>query len=195
MTIKELFRVSLRHTNDVVNHIELSQWQANTTCSPWDVHQLLNHLTYEWLWAPELFAGKTVAQVGDKFEGDVLGNDPINSYNKSARAIESAVKNLDLASTVHLSYADVPAREYLFQLCIEALIHGWDIATSIGYGTELPQGAVQTMYELSQKHMADINSTNLYGSRLETPKDAEVQVKLLAIFGRKAWPKSKTKKI
>lgn len=186
MDLKELFEVSLGHTNDIVNHIKDSQWSINTPCAPWDVRKLLNHLTYEWLWAPELFNGKTVAEVGDRFEGDVLGVKPIESYQKSAKAIEVSVKNLDLNATIHLSYADVVGKEYMFQLSIEALIHGWDLATSIDYRTDLPTKAVNALYELCQKHMKDINATDLYGKRLKTAENADAQTKLLAIFGRVA---------
>jgi len=37
----------------------------------------VNHLAGEDLWAPPLLAGSTIAEVGDRFEGDVLGAEPL----------------------------------------------------------------------------------------------------------------------
>ena len=39
-----------------------------TPCAEWDVRQVLNHIIGENLWAAELFAGKTIAEVGDRLE-------------------------------------------------------------------------------------------------------------------------------
>ena len=32
----------------------------------------MRHLVYECLWSPPLFEGQTIADVGDRFEGDIL---------------------------------------------------------------------------------------------------------------------------
>ncbi|HEX2117585.1 MAG TPA: maleylpyruvate isomerase N-terminal domain-containing protein, partial [Acidimicrobiales bacterium] len=50
------------------------QWRDPTPDDEWDVRALVNHLVIEDLWAPPLLDGLTIAQVGDRFDGDQLGD-------------------------------------------------------------------------------------------------------------------------
>ena len=52
------------------------RWNGSTPCTDWDVRALVNHLVGENLWTPPLFEGKTIAEIGDVYDGDVLGADP-----------------------------------------------------------------------------------------------------------------------
>ena len=47
-----------------------------TPCTDWDVNTLVSHLVNEQLWVPPMLAGQTVEQVGDRFDGDLLGDQP-----------------------------------------------------------------------------------------------------------------------
>ena len=49
---------------------------------------------------------------------------------EDARAAVSEAGALD--RTVHLSFGDTPAEEYIRQLFADHLIHGWDLAVGIG---------------------------------------------------------------
>src|ERR1700732_1097333 len=53
------------------------RWSAATPCTEWDVRMLVNHVAGEYLWVPEILAGRTIAEVGDRLDGDVLGGDPL----------------------------------------------------------------------------------------------------------------------
>src|SRR3954471_20256222 len=63
------------HFGDLVQKVGSDQWESATPCSDWDVRALVNHLVYEARWAPPLLAGRTIADVGDQFDGDLLGAD------------------------------------------------------------------------------------------------------------------------
>ena len=86
------------------------QWHAPTPDTEWDVTDLVQHLVYEQLWVPPLLAGKTIAEVGDAFDGDVLGDDPQRAWTSAAAAAQAAFAEPGaLERTVHLSFGDVPA--------------------------------------------------------------------------------------
>ncbi|HZA87141.1 MAG TPA: TIGR03086 family metal-binding protein, partial [Acidimicrobiales bacterium] len=109
------------------------KWSAPTPCSDWDVRALVNHIAYEDLWTVPLMEGATIAEVGDRFEGDLLGDDPVAAARAAADAATiAAASGLVAGRTVHLSFGDTPAEEYAYQLAADHLIHGWDLAAATG---------------------------------------------------------------
>ena len=116
-----------------VEQIGGGQWQAATPDDGWAVRDLVNHVVSEDLWAPPLLAGSTVAEVGDRFDGDVLGTDPKAAWAAAAmRAVRAAGADGAMDRIVHLSFGDFPGRDYTLQLFADHLIHAWDLARAIG---------------------------------------------------------------
>ena len=76
MNVPAMFRGAVAEFDARVRQIGDHQWQAATPNEDWTVRDLVNHVVGEDLWAPPLFAGATVAEVGDRFGGDVLGSEP-----------------------------------------------------------------------------------------------------------------------
>src|SRR5829696_6235060 len=68
------------------------QWELPTPCSDWNVRQLVNHLVYENRWTVPLMGGSTIAEVGDRYEGDLLGDDPKGAWAESSAEAVAAVR-------------------------------------------------------------------------------------------------------
>ncbi len=101
-----------------------TEWNAATPCDDWDVRTLVNHVVGELLWMPPLLEGKTIAEVGDRFDGDVLGSDPSTTYRSAAAAAQAAAFEPGAQErTVHLSFGDFPGSEYVGQVVSDVIIH------------------------------------------------------------------------
>lgn len=189
MELLELYRRSLAEFTARVPQVRPDQWSAPTPCSGWDVRTLVNHVVYEDRWTVPLFAGATIAEVGDRFEGDVLDTDPAGSARHAAEQAERAVAEPGaLDGTVHLSAGDTPAAEYAHQLVAEHLIHGWDLATAIGAELRLDADAVRACAEWFAGQEDTFRGLGVIGPRVDVPADADDQDRLLAAFGRNpAW--------
>lgn len=162
------------------------QWNRSTPCSEWDVRTLVNHLVYEDRWAPHLAKGETVEQVGDRYDGDQLGDDPKAAWTDAlAGAIAAFREPGVLERTVHLSFADVPGAEYLSQLTGDHLIHAWDLARAIGADDTLDPELVSWAWETIQPQEPMLRASGMFGERIDVPDDADTQTKLLAIVGRR----------
>src|SRR6476620_4888878 len=81
------------------------QWALPTPCSDWDVRALVHHLVNENMWTTPLLAGKTIADVGDAFDGDLVGDDPAAVWQATMREALAAVAEPGaMDRTVHLSF-------------------------------------------------------------------------------------------
>ena len=77
--------------------------------------------------------GSTIEEVGDRFDGDLLGDDPVARARAAAAEATAAVaERLPRGGTVHLSYGEEQLDEYVYQLAADHLVHGWDLAVATG---------------------------------------------------------------
>jgi uncharacterized protein (TIGR03086 family) len=185
MDIREAYRQALAGFGEHVTEVRADQWHNPTPCADWDVRALVNHLVYENRWVPELLAGRTVAQVGDAYEGDLLGEDPVKAFHTSAAAASAAAAGTGvLTRTTHLSFGDVPGAEYLHQVFADALIHGWDLARATGADDRLDPELVRACASWFAGQEDAYRSAGAIGPRPELAADADPQARLLAAWGR-----------
>ncbi len=183
--IRELFRRAADAFGAQVHTVGDDQWQRPTPCSDWDVRALANHLVGEMRWAPLLLAGQTTAEVGDRFDGDQLGDDPEAAWDDSARdAVAAVVAAGAMERIVHLSFGDVPGAEYTHQLFADLLVHGWDLARAIGADDRLDPELVDACTAWFAAVEDAYRSAGAIGPRVEVTTGADPQTRLLAAFGR-----------
>ena len=165
------------------------RWHEPTPCREWDVRELVNHLLVEQLWVPPLLAGRTVAEVGDRFDGDQLGKDPKAAWDAASEAALAAFDEPSaLQRTVHLSYGDTPASTYCWEMTADLVVHSWDLARGIGGNEALDPELVAVVYERTEPHAAALHESGLFDPPVAVPPGADLQVRLLALFGRRAAP-------
>jgi uncharacterized protein (TIGR03086 family) len=172
-----------------VSRIGGGDWDRPTPCGDWDVRELVRHVVVEELWTPPLMAGATLAEVGDRFDGDVLGADPPAAARRAAEDAAAATpEGGDEDRLVHLSAGLTPAREYAMQLAADHLVHGWDLAVAIGAERELPPDLVAGVAGWFVAREERYRSGGAIGERVPLADDASPQDRLLAAFGRDpAW--------
>ncbi|MGZ8605823.1 MAG: maleylpyruvate isomerase N-terminal domain-containing protein, partial [Actinomycetota bacterium] len=113
MELTEAHRRMIEWTEPRVSRIRDEHLPLPTPCTEWDVRALLEHMVSGNLWVPPLVAGESIAQVGDRFGGDLLGADPAAAWRASAYAACDAFEGPGaLERIVNLSFGDVPAWRY-----------------------------------------------------------------------------------
>jgi uncharacterized protein (TIGR03086 family) len=183
MTLGESFRRSVERWAALVSATD--DWSAPTPCSEWNVRQLVNHLVYEDRWIKPLMEGKTIAEVGDAFEGDLLGDAPTESALAAAdEALSSVVERLPRGGKVHLSYGEEDLSEYLRQLTADHLIHGWDLAAATGQDRALDPELVAEVASWYRQAERVYRSIGAVAGRPESAIGGSPQADLLIAFGR-----------
>ena len=170
-----------------VQAVSDDQWSSSTPCSDWDVRTLVNHLVNEDKWVPPLLDGKTIEEVGDAFDGDLLGNDPKSAWKSAAaEAVEASNREGVHERTVHLSFGDFPGHMYISQVLSDHVIHAWDLARGIGADDRLDPELVDFVYAFLEPQAEAWRSGGAFAEAVEVAPDADRQTQLLALTGRRA---------
>ncbi len=185
MAIQDDFVRAVRHFGETVHTVIQSQWSNDTPCTEWDVRALVNHVVNEARWVRPLLEGMTIAQVGDRFDGDLLKDDPVGAWDRSAAdAVDAVSAPGAIDRIVHVSSGEIPAGEYLDQVFIDVVIHRWDLARGIDADDTIHPEYAAAIYEQTQPMEDTMKSWGAYGRKIEVPEDADTQTRLLAVFGR-----------
>ena len=163
------------------------QWAIVSDCEDWTVRELVNHIVTGNYWAEELTGGKTIEDVGDRLDGDVLGDDPVGTYDDSAGRAAAAFRApgaMDAPCAV--SYGPVPGSVYCGHRFLDVLVHGWDVAKSTGQDTTLDPALVDALWAVLEPQLEMLLGSGAFGTVVEVPNDADSQTKLLAVLGRHA---------
>ena len=146
MDVHTLYRRTVEFFTERVGGVRDDQWADPTPCTEWTVRDLANHVTNENLWTVPLMEGATIEEVGDRFDGDLLGDDPDRVGPDAARAaIASVAEQLPRGRDRDLSFGATPKEEYLMQLAADHLVHGWDLAVATGGDARWTRSSVQAV--------------------------------------------------
>jgi uncharacterized protein (TIGR03086 family) len=180
--------------NRVVAQIRDDQWEMPMPASfqrhgsdqvP-TLREIIGYHAYDDAWVPDMLAGRTMDEVGsDAFQGDLLGDDPKTGFSAIvAKACAAAEQLDDLDRTVHCSFGDFSAREYLWQVNSFRGLRAHDIARVIGVDADLPDALVQGIWDEVSPHAEEWRSYGVFPAAVHVPDDAPLLVRLLAITGR-----------
>jgi uncharacterized protein (TIGR03086 family) len=185
--IVTLHRQALESTRRFVAGVNATQWTGPTPCEGWDVHALLNHVVSGNLWAVELAGGRTIADVGDHLDGDLLGHDPLAAYETSAEAAGRAFAARGaLVAPCAVSYGPVPGSVYAGHRFIDVLVHGWDLAAATSQNTTLDPSLVEECWAVIEPQADLLKGSGMFGGDVGVPRGADPQTRLLAALGRQA---------
>ena len=178
---------ALEHTGRYVTSVKDGQWHDPTPDEEWDVRTLVNHVVSGNFWVAPLVEGKTIEEVGDRYEGDLLGDNPVAAYEQSAKEAAAAVNAPGaMQASCAVSYGPVPGEVYVGHRFIDVLIHGWDLAKATGQDTTLPADLVEAAFEVVEPQRDLLAASGMFGSDVKVPEGADRQTQLLAELGRRA---------
>jgi len=185
--LPEVHAQALDETRPLVAGVRDDKWDQPSVCEGWTVRELVNHIVSGNLWAGELGVGKTIEEVGDRLDGDVLGDAPLDAYDRSA-AIAAAVFRAPGAmdAPCAVSYGPVPGSVYCGHRFLDVLVHGWDVARSTGQPAELDAGLVEACWAVLEPQLEMLVGSGVFGTEVVASEGADRQTRLLAVLGRRA---------
>lgn len=181
--VRLLIDSALTALTSTVVDVPANGWDNPTPCTDWTVRDVLNHVTAEHLWVPHLLRGETIADVGDRYDGDVLGDDPVASWEAAATASADAFRDADLGAPVHVSFGDIPTEEYAEQMLIDLAVHRWDIQRGAGVGAGMDGAVVEHITPIATAMVEQFADAGIFAAPVETDSEY-AHDQLLARLGR-----------
>lgn len=182
-TAREQMQNAFDHFKDLVDRVPGDAWDNRTPCADWTVRELVNHLTAEHLWAPHLLGGETMEQVGDEYDGDVVGDDPAAAWDSAQMKSREAWAEAAEDTPVHLSFGTTTAGEYAEQMLLDLTVHAWDLAR----GAEIEEGALvadSVVHVLHYARAHELGGKAPFGPEVNTDS-GDPQEQLVALLGRR----------
>jgi uncharacterized protein (TIGR03086 family) len=190
VTEQEVFILADQALKAVVDQIRDDQWDLRVpddmTRKPGTtLRETIAYHACDDAWVPDVLAGHTIEEVGDKYGGDLLGDHPRLNFASIVETAVIAVREFDDPDRiVHLSYGDWPAREYLKHVASFRGLRAHDIAKFIGADTTLPPDLVEGLWEVLSPQAEEWRRMGVYGPAVPVPEDAPLQDRLLGLTGR-----------
>ncbi|WP_306205813.1 TIGR03086 family metal-binding protein [Actinoplanes sp. RD1] len=175
--------VAIDRFGALVHGVPADLWDAPTPCSQWTVRDLVNHLVSEHAWAPHLLAGETIEQVGDRYDGDLVGSDPAGAWDRAAARSRPAWEKADLSGTARFSFGEAPLTEYADQMLVDLTVHGWDLARATGQDEAFDPEAVERALAYAQANVTRWDGLGIIAPPVPTTSD-DPAVRLICLTGR-----------
>jgi uncharacterized protein (TIGR03086 family) len=187
--VVDLYARSVDEFLEAVSRVPDDAWAGPTPCTDWDVRALVNHVVGEDRWVVPLLDGRSIAEVGDTLDGDLLGAAPREAAVAAGKSASAAFAEPGATErTVHLSFGDFAGAEYAWQVLVDHVVHTWDLLAAIGADRSLDLGLVEASAGWWSGWEEGYRGAGAVGPRVEVPAGAPGQDLLLGSFGRDpAW--------
>ncbi|MCX7522163.1 TIGR03086 family metal-binding protein [Microbacterium sp. STN6] len=161
---------------------KVTDWEAPTPDTEWDVRALVSHVIEEQQWVPLLLDGRSVGEARLRILR--LGPDLVAEWQRYSAIALDAWSRVDLGEKVQLSYDTVEALDYLREQASDVIVHTWDLARAMGADEALPAALVEAAWTLFEPQKDTLEASGLFASPVAVTDDAPLQTRLLALTGR-----------
>lgn len=186
---KDLFLLADSALRDVIDSITREQLELPVPAS-WshrpvaDLRGIIALHARDEAWIPDVLAGRTIEEVGSKYDGDLLGDDPIAAYDAlNDRATAAVQADVDLDAVAHLSYGDFPVLVFFQHTSYYRGFQAPAIAKLIGLRWSMSDALVEALWESVMPDLEELRSIHVFGPEVPVPEGSSREVQLLGKTG------------
>ncbi|MCU1507775.1 MAG: hypothetical protein QOI02_1429 [Actinomycetota bacterium] len=161
----------------------VTDWNAPTPDTEWDVATLVKHVIAEQQWVPYLLKGMTIQDAALELRA-IKSDDLPGEWERYSQEATDAWAAAPMESTVMLSYDTVTTEDYLKEQVSDVTIHTWDLARAVGADEKLDDALVEAAWSIFEPQKETLAATGLFADPVLVDANAPLQARLLAITGR-----------
>jgi uncharacterized protein (TIGR03086 family) len=164
-----------------VEAVPEDRWAGPSPCEGWTARDVVGHMIGN--------CGLFLGFVGRELpSGPSADEDPRRAWAAARDAVQAGLDDPDVAGQ---EYEGQFGRSTFEKgvggfLCIDLVVHAWDLARAAGLDERLDPGDVHEAFEALQPMDQMLRSPGAFGPKLDPPPGADEQARMLAFLGRRA---------
>jgi hypothetical protein len=193
MDARELFLeadAALRSVIDALTPAQLElaapeEWSSGHRSASLTLRDIVLRHAYDEAWIPDLLAGRTPDEVGDRWKPVLSSDDPIGTYDAISDAATAAMSaaDLDQAMTLHFSYGDYPFADGILHPTSYRAFQAWQIARLVGSDFHFSPELIAGLNELLLPIVPELRGYGVFPPEQQPPAEADDETRLLCAVG------------
>ena len=188
----ELFSACLEQATMIVKQVLPIHFTNSTPDTEWDVNELITHMLSVLKSVPAALAEPGVEPANDILADDTIDQDALDftvHWQLAVDKAEAIIAEIDLEDIFVHNSRQTTVEDFLIEIAGDLLIHAWDLGEAIGMSVRFAPAIAEAVMEttiIPNKTMR--SSHTLFTESINPPANADIQARLLALFGRSyAW--------
>lgn len=187
----ELFTGCLEQATVVVKQVTPNHYANATPDTESDVRDVASHMLAILQLVTRSLSGETAEVDEDALESSIdrAAFDLSVQWQTAIDELETLLNDVDMEAQMDFNGEKIQVENFLVQLAGDLLIHAWDLGEAIGmpvkFGNDVAEAVMETT--IVPNNVA-LPFHNLFAEPISPPANADLQTRLLALFGRSyAW--------
>lgn len=178
---QEQYRLTAEAFDARVQAAAPDSWKAQSPCAEWTARDVVAHVVDN--------HRRLIAEVtGVESQPMTADEDPKAAWTSAYATMRELTESPEsMAHSVQGPGGPMPLEQMLPQfVCMDMLVHTWDLARAVGGDERLDDASVRRAYETVKPMDAMIRQPNVFGPKLDPPPEADIQTEFLYFLGRRA---------
>ena len=156
-------------------------WAVSSPCSEWSARDVVGHVVGNHRWLATKVRGGETRPLAE-------GEDPAEAWRSAwGTVLQIAGDPAAVGTQVEGPMGEMPLEQMLGTfVCMDLLVHTWDLARAVGGDERLDEASVARAYEAMKPLDDQIRQPGVFGPKLEPPANADTQTEFLYFLGRRA---------
>ncbi len=178
---EEQYRQTAEAFDARVSATPADKWDAQSPCTEWTARDVVAHIVDN--------HRRLIAEVGGAESKPMTADeDPKAAWTSVYTTMRGLTADPEvMARSVQGPIGPMPLEQMVPQfMCMDMLVHTWDLARAVGGDEKLDEQSVRGNYEALKPVDAMIRQPNVFGPKLDPPPGADLQTEFLYFLGRHA---------
>lgn len=156
-------------------------WDAASPCPEWSARGVVGHVVGNHRWLATTVRGGEPRPMADD-------EDPAEAWRHAwGTLLQITGDPASMAKMVEGPMGEMPFEEMLGRfVCMDVLVHTWDLARAVGGDEQLHEASVAQAYEAMKPLDDQLRHPGVFGPKLDPPAGADTQTQFLYFLGRQA---------